>query len=322
MRNYIYQLPTIGTSQNIQLIYNFDNISINIPEPSTTVSSTNILSNIRALFPSFKITYKLTPIYNSFAINTQPNNQQVSYSDNITPSPIQYTIKYLHVGISPIEFKPLVITNNNTFAIILDCIDSTGNILLIIIPLIYSKDLNYEDPQITSLLTNTYITSTQAAVDINQIIPSSIFNTFSSGNNRVILFNDSSFAYKTITFMNTIITKKIERMIQTSLPTANSSLSIPQKKTILAQNDIYIDCYKVGESNNIDNGVINIDPQTTKKSRSLYKRNSIIFYVLGALVGVFILCYAFIYIGRTIMPKPPTTETNTTAPKIKNWFGF
>ena len=122
--------------------------------------------------------------------------------------------------------------------------------------------------------------------------------------------------------MNTIITKKIERMIQTSLPTANSSLSIPQKKTILAQNDIYIDCYKVGESNNIDNGVINIDPQTTKKSRSLYKRNSIIFYVLGALVGVFILCYAFIYIGRTIMPKPPTTETNTTAPKIKNWFGF
>ena len=322
MKNYIYSLPTIGPSQNIQLIYNFDNISINTPETSTELTSTNALSNIHALFPSFHTTNYKNTIYNSFAINTQSTNQQVSYSDSITLSPIQYTIKYLHVGVSPIQFD-----TTSTFAIIIDCIDSTGNILLIIIPLKKSIDSKYtENAQITALLTNIDITTSVAPFDIGQIIQPSLFNTYTSGTNRVILFNDSSISYKTIpTFMDTATTKNIKvAILNTTLPNTYKSLSIPQKKNVLVQNDIYIDCYKVGETNNINGGVINTDPQTiaTKRNRSNTRRNRIIFYILISLVGISILVISFIYIFKMISPKIPTPEIETVPVKSKPFFSL
>lgn len=288
MKNYIYPLPAIGPSQNIQLIYNFDNISINKPEPSTDLTATNVLSNIVALFPSFDTIDYDGAIYNSFAINTQSTNQQVSYSDNITLSPMQYTIKYVHVGVSPIQFD-----TTSTFAIIIDCIDSTGNILLIIIPLKVSTATAYiENTQITALLQNIDDTTQVAPFDIGQFIQPALFNTYTSGTNRVILFNDSSISYNTIpTFMNIAGTIQIELL--STLPNTTKSLSIPQKKNILVQNDIYIDCYKVGETNNINGGVINTDPQTIATKRKSYntKRNMIIFYILISLVGISILIY-------------------------------
>lgn len=294
----LYSYPPSGTSQNIQLLYNFDNISINKPVTKSVLTD-NQFSNILTVFPSFKTTYAGI-LYNSFPINSQQSNQHISYSDNITPIPIQYAIKYLHMGVSPIQ-----LTGSN-FALILDCVNSNGNILLIIIPLLENTD-NFEDSQITPIIDNidaaSIITSTYSAksIDINKLIPATTFNTYSTGNHKVILFTKyftylNSASLPGPTFMTDIKNNNISTVPTTpnSLPSTYTSLSIPTKKTIVAQNDIYIDCYKVGESANIVGGVINTDAQTNKKKakRSIVNAKSLTaFYILVSIVVAIILIY-------------------------------
>jgi hypothetical protein len=301
----LYSYPPSGTSQNIQLIYNFDNISINKPVTKSVLTD-NQFSNILTVFPLFKTNNYTGTLYNSFPINSQQSNQQISYSDNITPIPIQYNIKYLHVGVSPI-----LLTGSN-FALILDCVNSTGNILLIIIPLLENTGtINaFEDSQITPIIDNIDAASvnidaastyTGKPIDINKLIPATTFNTYSTGSHKVILFTTSltylnSTSLPGPTFMTEIKNNNTSTIPITpySLPSTYTSLSIPTKKTIVAQNDIYIDCYKVGESANIVGGVINTDAQTNKKRKKrsiLNAKNATLFYILVSIVVASILIY-------------------------------
>jgi len=334
----LYSLPSLGTTQNIQLLYNFDNLSFNTPVINTSLTTSTQLSNIRSLFPSFTTNY-IGTVYNSFPINTQDNTQQISYTDTNTNSPIQYTIKFLHVGISPIQFNTT--DKSDTFALTIDCVNSSGNILLIIIPLTVSADTAFQGNfQITSLFQNIKSVNTAAPVDLNKIIPLFTFNKYDIDSNRVILFNNSSIAYNNTIepdFMNLIsdAIRSQDTLLKTSTVSNDysmyTSLASPQKKNILTQNDIYIDCYKVGESSAIDGGIINPDPQTNKiKSRRTNRdaRFMIAIYILGALVGVGILWYILKYIWTKIRPVMPDDAAATAAeaaaaaaPKPKSgWF--
>jgi hypothetical protein len=304
----LYQNSTNGTIQNIQLIYNFDNVSINGPTPSLILPNDALtndpLINIKAIFPSFNISDEYTPskgVYNSFSINTRADEQQISYSDDTTNGIKKFTTKYLHVGVSPIQF-------GEPFSIILECTDSTGSVLLLIFPLRLSTEESFiEEPWLKTMLENID-TSTQKAFDIKKIIRPSQFNTYTSNNNRVILFNNnSSIAYKTVPdFMEYIIDNPLTVSSTFNLPTSIlKSISNPQYKPGILQNDIYIDCYKVGESDKIDGGIIN-DAQSTKKNKNVSqqnKQNMIGLYLFGTLIGIGMLVALFFFISKGIFPK-------------------
>jgi hypothetical protein len=207
------------------------------------------------------------------------------------------------VGISPIQ-----ISTSEPHSLIIDCVNSTGNILLIIIPLLANTSINdiFEDSRITPIIDNidSFFNSPSSyrasSIDINKLIPATTFNTYSTGSHKVILFTTSFTYLNSIsspgpTFMTEIKNNNILTIPTTpnSLPSTYKSLSIPTKKTIVAQNDIYIDCYKVGENANILGGVINTDPQTNKKAkRSIVNaQNATAFYILFSIVIVFMLIY-------------------------------
>jgi hypothetical protein len=309
----LYKNSTNGSIQNIQLIYNFDNVSINAPMLSLILPNEELtndpLTNIKSVFPLFNISDDYTTdngVYNSFPINTRSDEQQISYSDNTTNGIIKYTIRYLHVGISPIEF-------GERFSIILEFTDSTGSILLIIFPLTLSTEESFiEEPWLKTMLENIDAT-TQTAFDIKKIIRPSQFNTYTtintntSNNNRVILFNNnSSIAYKTVPlFMTNISNNILTTTITFDLPPIIKSISNPQYKPGLLQNDIYIDCYKVGESDKIDGGIVN-DAQSTIKNKSVSeqnKQNMIGLYLFGTLLGIGMLVALFFFISKGLFPK-------------------
>jgi hypothetical protein len=309
----LYQSPTIGPIQNIQLKYNFDNVSINSPIQSTLLTN-EPLKNIKSIFTSYNTDYSTTALYSSFNINSSISEQQISYSDNITNSPIKYTIQYLHVGISPIQMS-----ETNAFALILDCIDSNKNILLIIIPIKVDTTIT-EIEDVTTLIKR--INGSDGAFSINNFIPRSSFITYNDNVNRVIIFNNSNILIKTPPTFMTTITTAIKGGTLTpspafSLPSSYKSLTIPEKTTILAQNDIYIDCYKVGESDKIDGG-INTDPQTMNKNKlkSLkeQKRDSTTaLYIFMGIFGVAIFFIIFYYSFKYVIPKEALPQVTIKA---------
>ena len=319
----LYSHTTTGTSQNIQLIYNFDSISIT-PPVATILTSASVLNNIRTVFPLFTTDYTSTTHY-SFTINSQLGNQHVSYSDNLTPSPIQYTIKYLHIGISPI------LINTYIYSLIIECTDSNSKILLIIIPL--KLDTDKENSELTPII--TYIANVisninlQPIIDINKIIPPLNYNTYSTGTNRVIYFTEP-LSYKiSPTFMTTITTVILDKSL-INISAYYTSLTIPQKKIIMAQNDIYIDCYKVGEKSNITGGIINVDTQTNKIKKTLSivtATNMTYFYILVSLFSAVILIYVISYFFKSILKNADgstqttsgSTSTSSSTP-AKGWF--
>jgi len=321
---YSHNATATGTSQNSQLIYNFDTISITSPV-ATILTTASELNNIRTVFPLFTTNYASTTHY-SFTINSQLGNQHVSYSDNITPSPIQYTIKYIHIGISPIQII------SYKYSLIIECTDSTSKILLIIIPLKLDLD-NTENSELTNII--TYITNvvssitTQPQIDINKIMPFNTYNTYSTGTNRVIYFTEP-LSYKTgLTFINTITALELATTL-INIPAIYTSLSNPQKKIIMAQNDIYIDCYRVGEKSNITGGIINVDTQTNKIKKTLSivtATNMTYFYILVSLFSAVILIYVITYFFKSILKNADgstqttsgSTSTSSSTP-AKGWF--
>ena len=309
----LYQPPTIGPIQNIQLKYNFDNVSINTPVTSTSLTN-EPLKNITSVFTSYNTDYSTTALYSSFNINSSISEQQISYSDNITNSPIKYTIQYLHVGISPIQMS-----DTNMFALILDCIDSNKNILLIIIPIKVDTTIT-EIGDVTTLVNR--INGSDGAFSINNFIPRSSFITYNDNVNRVIIFNNSNILIKTLPTFMTTLTSAIKGGTLTpnasfSLPSSYKSLTIPEKTTILAQNDIYIDCYKVGESDKIDGGM-NVDPQTMNKNKlkslkEQKKDSTTALYIFIGIFGVIIFFVIFYYVFKYVIPKEAVPQITVKA---------
>jgi hypothetical protein len=309
----LYQPPTIGPIQNIQLKYNFDNVSINNPIKSNLLTN-EPLKNIKSIFTSYNTDFSSNALYSSFYINSSINEQQISYSDNITNSPIKYAIQYLHVGISPIQMS-----ENNMFALILDCIDSNKNILLIIIPIKIDPNIT-EIGDVTTLVNR--IKGSDGAFSINNFIPPSSFITYNDNVNRVIIFNNSNILIKTPPNFMSKLTFAIMKGTLTpsaafSLPPSYKSLTIPEKSTIIAQNDIYIDCYKVGESDKIDGG-INTDSQTMNKDKlkSLKKQkkdSTTALYIFMSIFGVVIVFIILYYAFKYIIPKEAVPQITVKA---------
>jgi hypothetical protein len=298
-----------GTSKSIKLIYNFENISVRAP-----VVNGEEVSNIITLFELFEPPDNMDA-YNSFPIDTQSGEQQISYSDNITNSPIKYTIKYLHVGISPINFN----TGNDKCALIYDCEDSLKNILLIIIPIEKIISNVIEAPNVTNLLNRINGTTNTINLDINKLMPNATFNTYANENNKVIVFNNtSSIKYKTSSFLDDIKNANLTNTSVDASPlSAYVSMTIPQKQTIVAQNDIYIDCYKVGESDKIVGG-INIDSQTAgqdkgrrRDAKKQKQETTIALYIFLGIFGGIVFIYLFYLIASSFLPVDNTAPAKT-----------
>ena len=306
-----YNFPTLinGSSKSINLIYNFENISVRAP-----VVNGEEVSNIITLFDLFELSNNMDA-YNSFPIDTQSGEQQISYSDNITNSPIKYTIKYLHVGISPINFN----TGNDKCALIYDCEDSLKNILLIIIPIEKITSNIIEAPNVTNLLNRIDGTTNTINLDINKLIPNATFNTYASDNNKVIVFNKtSSIKYKTSIFLDNIKNANLTNTTVDASPlSAYVSMTIPQKQTIVAQNDIYIDCYKVGESDKIVGGM-NVDSQTAGQdkgkgaaAKKQKRQTTIALYIFLGIFGGIVIIYLFYFIATSFLPVDRTIPSVT-----------
>ena len=321
-----YNFPTSnGSSQSINLIYNFQNISVRAPTKGD-------ISQISSLFNLFEIDPTLIlDTYYTFTIDTQSGEQQISYSDNITNSPIKYTIKYLYVGISPINFN----TGDDKCALIYVCEDSLSNILLIIIPIekIISIEKNastvIEAPNVTNLLNRIVGTSDTTNLDLNKLIPNSTFNTYISENKRAIIFNKtSSIKYKKSRFLNDIKRANLTTATVSGPEiSAYGSLTTPQQQTIIAQNDIYIDCYKVGESDKIVGG-INIDSQTAgqdkgrgRAAKKQKKQTTMALYIFLSVFGGIVFIYLFYIFASRFLPvdnpAPAVTPKTDYMSKLK-----
>ena len=300
----IYQISTAGSSSNASLTYNFDNV-IKGPSDNTTT-----LSAVKTLFSEYDENIN----HVSFTI-TAPSNlgsmpHQLSYYDNVKNLSIDYTINMLHVCPSPVHTtKPT--KYKSALSIILECTsnDSEKNILLIIIPLSfidYIEDTNKKSKtfgqkilsttpetninnltlivnsftQTDSNLKNSY---RNLSFDINAFIPSAQFNVYIVGNNKFIYTNPIQYDYMEIGSMfNDII---IPDFTSTTVYSINyKSATAPSKQNFLVQNDIYIDCYKVGESSKIDGGIINTD-KPPKKNNKDKKKNEAITAVTGLYGG-------------------------------------
>lgn len=317
----MYTIPTNGSSSNASFTYNFDNVS------TVRVDDSNALSNITGIFSE----YKIPEYYASFNITAPSQNgstpHQISYYDNITNSTILYSIEYLHVCPIPVTTSTTIVDISYGLCIILECksTDPNKNTLLIIIPLSPIKYIDSKDKKgrVTSTLTvqpetninnltrNIKDNNNNLTFDINAFIPSTKFNIYSAGNNKIIYTTEIKYDYKNLEgLFNTLVpdyTKEISPINAISY----ISSSAPSKQNILVQNDIYIDCYKVGESSKIKGGMPNplTDKQASKEDKKEKKKNkgiatlNIVYFVI---LGFYVFCIICIHIFGYANP------TNTT----------
>jgi hypothetical protein len=300
----MYVIQKNGSSSNASLIYNFDNVS--------KVPADNDLSTVKQMFDGYVKT-----ISKSFQINsTQLSAHQISYYDNLTNSTILYSVEYLHVCPTPVTTSTTDRYDiSDCLCIILQCrsTDVNSNTLLIIIPLSpikYTQGKDKKGNVISSLsvkpetninnLTLNIKNNTNLNFDINAFIPSSNFNTYISGNNKFIYTTEIKYDYQNLESTFNSLVPELTTKTTPIYENFFLSSSAPSKQNILVKNDIYIDCYKVGESSKIKGGIINplTDKQANKEDKREKKKNkgiTILTTLYFVMLAVYLLFFTLIH---------------------------
>lgn len=313
---------------NAILTYNFDNVTI-------SGKSTDPLryKNIDLSFPEYS-TYINTKT-NSLTINNQllstlttiPTSTNITYYDTIIKSTKTYKINYIHVGASPIN-----INNPYCWCIMLDLSSTTSDTLIIIIPITINLSpsslsesdlLQKENSDFGNLIYNCNNFTTKQ-FNINTFVLSTNFTTFyntaNTATNRVIILNSSisTYFYDIVNRSRTnFTTLYITNLFKSStiyigtLKTITQTIywcpKIPLKQTAILKNDIYIDCYKVGESDKIVGGITN----PLKSVLSIKKDNSDTSLAFFGLLLAFILLYILYRMIKMITCKTLTPTIRT-----------
>lgn len=317
------------------LTYNFNKVIL-----SGLDTSTQRYANIDLSFPGY------AAIINNMIINdnqilktlkTTSSSNNITYYDNVINSTKQYKINYIHVGISPINLSQIY-----SWCVMLDLTTNTSESLIVIIPITYlsaiddSVLIQNEKPDFSKLVYNCNY-STNNAIDINTFMLSSSYYTIYdrstdlTSKNRVIIFNSSISTYfydvinssKTTLIPRYIDNKYLNSTIYNTITGPITQLrTIPQSNTYLClklpirsndilQNDIYIDCYKVGESTSVVGGITN--PSSVSKNK---KGNSEVQLALFSIIIAFVMMYGVVKLYQ-LSNRESTFKLSTTAP-----FGF
>jgi len=301
------------SNPNAALTYNFNKVTIGGKD-----TSSKRFTNIESCFPGYTsyINANLTGNDNILSsLQLIPASNNITYYDTIINSTKQYKINFIHVGLSPINLK-----QTYGWCVILDLLSTASEVLIVIIPIKYvglsSKTTNAvleknENADFNTLLYNcNYSTSNQ--ININKLmLPtnySTIYDKTSNNKNRAIIFNGSistSF-YDVINSSRTTfnpkyikdIYKKSEIYItQPGKVTMGSfqqtqvylCTKLPTQTSDILQNDIYIDCYKVGESDKVSGGIKN-PLNSVSKNRKGNEQTQI---ALFSIIIAFVMLYGF-----------------------------
>ena len=311
---------------NAALTYNFNKVML-----SGLDTSEQRYVNIDLSFPGYSANIKNIADNSQLlkTLKTISSSNNITYYDTIINSTKQYKINYIHVGISPINLNKIY-----SWCVMLDLTTNTSESLIVIIPITYvpllstitdSVLIQNEKPDFSKLVYNCNY-STNNAIDINTFMLSSnyytIYDQSTTSKNRVIIFNSSisTYFYDVINSSKTTLNPKYIKNIYLNSSVYNTILgtiiklgTIPQSQTYLCtklpirtndilKNDIYIDCYKVGESDKVIGGITN--PSSVSKNR---KGNAETQIALFSIIIAFVLMYGFIKLYQLY---------NTDAPKL------
>lgn len=322
------------SNPNASLTYNFNKVTIGGKD-----TSSKRFTNIESCFPGYTsyINSNLTgndQILTSLQLIPASNN--ITYYDTIINSTKQYKINFIHVGLSPINLK-----QTYGWCIILDLISTALDVLIVIIPIKYvgistnttdavlSKNENID---FNTLLYNcNYSTSNQ--ININKLMLPNNYSTIydkstsSSSKNRAIILNSSistSFYDVINSSRTTFNTKYIKDAYKNSEIYRTQSgkvtmgsfkqnqvylcTKLPTQTSDILQNDIYIDCYKVGESDKVSGGIKN-PLNSVSKNR---KGNSDTQIALFSIIISFVMLYVFYKFYKLFNQAKGTKSTYQT----------
>ena len=323
-------IPASNTLPNAALTYNFNNVTL-----SGVDTTDQRYANIDLSFPGYSAFIKASQNSQLLkTIKTTPTSNNITYYDTIVNSTKQYKIKYIHVGISPLSLNQIY-----SWCVMLDLVSTALETLIIIIPLNYvslistvsdAEIIKNENPDFSKLLYNCN-NSANNAIDINKfIVPrnyTTIYKTANSANNRAIILNGSitTYFYDIINsskvtlkakYINNIYLESTIYRSQTNVQLKSIStaliylcVKLPIKTNDILKNDIYIDCYKVGESSTIVGGIKNPLSSVSNSSKANEQTQIALFGIILA----FLIIYGF-YKLYQMNNKP---KLNTAIPNIQ-----
>lgn len=326
-------------NQNAALTYNFNKVIL-----SGLDTSPQRYINIDLSFPGYSAF--INSVTNSASnsqllktLKTISSSNNITYYDAFINATKQYKINYIHVGISPIDLKQIY-----SWCVMLDLTTTTSESLIVIIPINYlslstvsdSVLIQNEKPDFSKLVYNCNY-STNNAIDINTFMLPNTYHTIydqaTASKNRVIIFNKSISTYfydvinsskitlNPLYINNIFLSSSVYIATLATLATIPSTQiyvcsKLPIRTNDILQNDIYIDCYKVGESDKVVGGITN--PSSVSKNR---KGNSEVQLALFSIIIAFVLMYGVFKLyqlsnsestkapfGFKFGPKPAITE--------------
>ena len=252
-----YKIDNFKNNDTLTFSYNFDN-NINDITPLTSTLVTNTNLSIINNFKTFKY------VYTSKIISG--NIIKFSNKKNI----IYYTATSLHYT------NPCPIRINDIYSnsIIIECYSkSQESPLFIVLPVSYSID--YPNTTLDSILNNTF--QSTDTIDINSLLPHSIFYNFKSTNNCKIIYVDQPIntsvtndSYNNIT--GTVSDTVVTNIVSKSSNYLNNEFDIPE-------NDIYIDCSPVNTTQSESSIQIPIINNDISKKYAIYIILFIVFIV-------------------------------------------
>jgi hypothetical protein len=319
---------------NATLTYNFNKVMF------AGLNTTDARSaNIDVSFPGYSNFIKNNSNNNQLlmTLKTIPSSNNITYYDTIINSTKLYKINYIHVGISPLNLN-----NIYSWCVMLDLSTTALDTLIIIIPIKYVPLLptiaesvvkQKENPDFSKLIYNCNY-STNNEININSfILPNNYITTYNSASSnsssptsRVIILNGSinTYFYDIINSSRTTLNPKYinniylnstvynpNSAIIKNIPLSNIYLctKLPIKTNDILKNDIYIDCYKVGESTNVIGGITN--PSSVSRNRTRNQETQI---ALFSIIIAFVMLYGFFKLYQMFnTPTAPINPVSTSA---------
>jgi hypothetical protein len=322
---------------NASMGYNFNGVTM-----SGKDTTDQRYTSIEASFPGYTKYIKTPPaglVGNNqllISLKTLSLSTNITYYDNVINSTQLYKINFIHVGLSPINL-------NKTYCwcIMLDLKTTSLDTLIIIIPITYVVPITAsgsnqlvlnEQPEFSKLLYNcNYSTNNQ--IDITKFILPTIFTTFYNTNpntsitNRVIILNSSintSFydvVKLSLTTLNPMyINSKFLSSTIYNPPTLIKTISqnpiylcskLPIKQADVLQNDIYIDCYKVGDTDKVLQDIKNPLRSVSKNKRGNQQKQLALFGLLLSCIIIYLFFKFAKYVLKRKGPGSGIEQTST-----------
>jgi hypothetical protein len=322
-------IPIPTSLPNASLTYNFKDVTISGKSTMETR-----FSNIESVFPGYKqyinkAQDQTTTVQLLTSLITTFKSDNITYYDTVINSTILYKINFIHVGVSPID-----LSQTYSWCVMLDLVSSSSDTLLIIIPIKYvvasssisDADLKKNEIADFSKLIYNCNNPTMKQININTFMLPINFTTFyknyttNTTTNRVIILNSTinTYFYDIVKKSRTNFQSMyINDMFKSSIyDSASNNIEktiyicpkVPIIQVDVLKNDIYIDCYKVGESDKVVGGIKN--PSISNINAK--KGDSDTSVALFGLILAFVILYLLYKLIKMITCKTNISSTTSS----------